>query len=257
MDSTVTHLVQDVMQVCRNGHVVTDRVRTCPEESRHHCDRCGATTLQACPTCGQELPGAIVVPGLQPLGLEKAPGYCSTCGAGFPWTRRRKAPLVPPAETLEAFLRRLPLVIRQLRQRFRTRPPFRVEDQHDLEDLVRSLLPVYFDDIRLRSRTPSYAEATRTDFLIHPGRILCTLKHTSLELRRPQLEQQLQEDVDSYRAFPECRSLWIYIHDPQGYLHEPEQLESLWSRRDEEPEVRCIISRSVRVKALAETPTFP
>jgi len=242
MFAAIANPVQDIMQVCRNGHVVTDRLRSCPEASRYHCERCGATTLHTCPTCGRELPGAILVPDLRPIGPSKPPSCCSTCGAAFPWTRPSRKTQPPAAETLETFFRRLPLVIRQLRQRFRTRPPFRVEDEHDLGDLVRSLLPVYFDDIRPRSRTPAYAAATRTDLLINPERIMCTLKHTSLDLRRPQLEQQLQTDADFYRAAPECRSLWVYIYDPQGYLREPRHLEAIWSRCDDERELRCVIS---------------
>jgi hypothetical protein len=44
--------VQDVMQVCRNGHVITGLLRTCPERGLSHCDRCGAPTLDRCLTYG-------------------------------------------------------------------------------------------------------------------------------------------------------------------------------------------------------------
>ena len=57
---------QDVMQVCLNGHVITDRLRGRPEHALSRCDRCGAPTLYRCPTCGRELPGARGVPGLEP-----------------------------------------------------------------------------------------------------------------------------------------------------------------------------------------------
>ena len=114
----------DVMQVCRNGHVVTDRMRTCPDHARYHCERCGATTLHACQTCGRELPGAIVVPGLDPVGMREPPQFCATCGASFPWTER--APLSTPSgplRQLETLLRRLPLVVRQFRFRQGRRGP--------------------------------------------------------------------------------------------------------------------------------------
>ncbi len=52
-------LFQDVMQVCLNGHVITDLARTYPERRRTACDRCGAATIDRCPTCGTELPGAV------------------------------------------------------------------------------------------------------------------------------------------------------------------------------------------------------
>jgi hypothetical protein len=240
---TCPALAQDVMEVCRNGHVVTCRAQTAPEERRSHCDRCGADTLRACPTCGHALPGAVVIPGLQPIGAGKAPSICARCGAAFPWTDwRRRARDVPAARTLEAFFRRLPLVIRQLRQRFRSRPAMCVDDAHDLDDVVRSLLPLYFDHIYLRSRTPSYAAANRTDLLIVPDRIFCTLKHASPELRRPQLIDEVTEDTAYYRTVQECRSVWIYVYDPQSYLREPHDLEACCSRPDEKPSVRCVIS---------------
>lgn len=241
--AAVVNLFQDVMQVCRNGHVVTDRLRTCPERSRHHCERCGATTLFACRTCGQELAGAVVVPGLQPIDTCKPPLFCATCGAAFPWhPRRGLAPATPAADTLTALLRRVPDVVRQLRQRWGERPPFRVDDEHDVEDLVRSLLPLYFDGVHLRSRTPAYSATTRTDFLIHAHRMILTVKRTSRDLREPGLQEQLHEDARYYRAVPECRSLWVYIFDPQGELQDPRHLEAFWSRLEEEPEVRCVIS---------------
>jgi hypothetical protein len=143
---------------------------------------------------------------------------------------------------LETFLRRLPQVIRPLRQRWGMRPPFRVEDEHDLEDLVRSLFPLFFDQVHLRSRTPSYSPDTRTDFLIPDEKYVLTVKRTSPELRQSQLEEQLQEDAAYYRAVPECRILWVNIFDSQNWLSDPQHLEILWSRMDGEQAMRCVIS---------------
>ena len=50
-------------------------------------------------------------------------------------------PACGPLALLEELLRRLPRVIRQLRTRQGDRPPLRVEDERDLEDLLRALLP--------------------------------------------------------------------------------------------------------------------
>src|SRR5262249_46736961 len=125
---------RDTMQVCRNGHVITDLLRTCPERGLSHCDRCGAPTLDSCPTCGAQLPGAVPVPGLVPVGRVQPPEFCSACGAALPWAERpSQGPAPDPLAVLENLLRRLPLTIRQLRNRHGDRPPFRVEDERDLE----------------------------------------------------------------------------------------------------------------------------
>jgi hypothetical protein len=243
MTTAVSEFKQDVMQVCRNGHVVTVQMRTCPEQSRSHCARCGVTTLDACSTCGQELAGAIVVPGLQPVGTPRPPQFCSMCGVAFPWHGRPgQAKASAAANTLETFLRRLPLAVRQFRSRWSTRPPFRVEDEHDLEDLVRALLPLVVDDVRLRSRTPSYAPDTRTDFLLYQEKIVLTLKRTSPGQVQAFLEEQLQEDKAYYRNTSDCRMLWIYVNDLQGQLQDPRILETIWSQEEDGPPLRCVIS---------------
>src|SRR5260370_42153774 len=94
--STTEEPVQDVRQVGRNGHIITDLLRSCPERALTHCDRCGADTIDRCETCGRDLPGAIAVPGLQPIGSRQRPLYCATCGAAFPWTER-PVPAAPPS----------------------------------------------------------------------------------------------------------------------------------------------------------------
>src|SRR5436305_1992604 len=127
MDSAVTE-TQDVMQVCRSGHVITDQLYANPESGKGHCDRCGAETLDHCLTCGAALPGAVPVSGLVLIGGRRAPRYCATCGAAFPWTR--PAPIFQAAlwPKLEPLLRRLPRVARELGWRQTERPPFRIED---------------------------------------------------------------------------------------------------------------------------------
>src|SRR5262249_6137297 len=156
---------------CRNGHVITDLLHTQPESGAAHCDRCGASTIDRCTTCGQLIPGAIPVPGLVLVGQLPAPHYCSSCGAAFPWADRPRPPDASAAGTLGRRPRRLLVVARQLRSRYGTRPALRVEDEHDLEDLVRALLPLHFDDVRPLSRTPRYAPDTRTDFLLPPQEV--------------------------------------------------------------------------------------
>jgi hypothetical protein len=237
MMSTTSNPVQDVMQVCRNGHVITDLLRTCPERALSHCDRCGAVTIDRCPTCGRELPGALVVPGLQPVGVRQAPSFCSTCGAVFPWTKQRHPPKLQALAVLETMLRRLPRVIRELRVRQGDRPPFRVVEERDLEDLVRALLPLHFDDIRPEGRTPSYAACTRMDFLLPAERIAIAIKFA-----RPGIREQLQEDAAYYRRERKCRTLLGFVYDPETSIREPHVFESACSSKEDDLDVRCIVS---------------
>jgi hypothetical protein len=234
--SHIAEGVQDVMQVCRNGHVITDLLHTCPERGLPYCDRCGAETVIHCATCGQELPGALAVGGLQPIGVRQPPSYCATCGAAFPWTERRPPPRREALVVLETMLRRLPLVIRQLRVRHGDRPPFRVADQKDMEDLLRSVLPLHFEDIRPECRTPRYAAVTRTDFLLAEEDIALTIKFAE-----PNLGEQLEEDAAYYQRERKCRTLVVFLYDPEGLMREPDVLEMTSCSREDKLEVRCVV----------------
>src|ERR1700751_51662 len=103
MTDLIDSRLQDVMQVCRNGHVITDLLQTYPDRGLSHCDRCGAATLDRCPTCGLEIPGAVPVARSQP------PEFCSGCGAPFPWSPKSEPGVAAdPLAALERLLRRLP-----------------------------------------------------------------------------------------------------------------------------------------------------
>jgi hypothetical protein len=241
MDTTC--LAHDVMQVCRNGHVITDRLRTCSDQALGHCDRCGALTLDRCRTCGQEIAGAPLDPLPVPIGRARPPQYCSRCGAAFPWARQpRPDPNATPLGRLEALLRRVPPVARQLRGRQGDRPPFRVADDHDLEDLVRALLAIPFDDVRPESRTPRYAAGTRTDFVLRAGAIALTVKRVGPGFRDAALVRQFEEDVAHYQGRPDCRTLVLFVHDPEGLVADPAALETAWSGPHDDLDVRCVVA---------------
>ncbi len=229
----------DVMQVCRNGHVITDRLHGNPSSGRTHCDRCGAATLERCLTCGHALPGALEVPGLVPIGARPAPRHCLVCGAPFPWVRQAPARDEPLA-VLATFLRRLPLVIRQLRWRHADRPPLRIEDERDLEDLIRALLPLHFDDVRLENRTPMYSSVTRTDIKLATDRIALTMKYARPGFSEPMLVEQWQEDIAYYQR-SDCGALVCYIYDPEGLLRDVSALEARWTDLADTPHRHWII----------------
>ncbi len=236
--------MRDVMLVCRNGHVITDRLQSCPESAARRCDRCGAATVDRCTTCGQRLPGAVPVPGLLPIGRARPPGYCAQCGAAFPWTRR-PATAAPPLATLETLLRRLPRVVRELRSRHEERPPFWTADVHDLEDLLRALLPLHFDDVRLLRRTPTYAAGIRTDVLLASpdgGRtIALTPKWATAELTESRLTAQWNEDVSYHEAQRDCGVLVGLVYDPEARLPDSSSIEIAWARPQGDLELHCVV----------------
>jgi hypothetical protein len=233
----------DVMQVCLNGHVITDLLHGYPERGLFHCDACGAQTIDHCATCGARIPGAVYVPGLTPAGARPPPQFCATCGAPFPWTRRPRTAASQSVGALETMLRRLPRVVRELRWRHGTGPAFSIETGRDLEDLLRALLSLHSDIVHVETRTPRYAPGARTDCLLPGERIALCAKLAGPELKAAGIAEQLREDADYYKRMESWRKLIAAIYDPEGLLNEPDALERAWSSEEGQLEIRCIIAR--------------
>jgi hypothetical protein len=117
-----------------------------------------------------------------------------------------------------------------------------VEDECDLEDLLRALLPLHFDDVRLESRTPRYSAGTRTDLLLAPEKIALTMKLVRSGVGEPQLVEQWREDVAYYLQRGGCRTLVSYIYDPELLLPDRQRLENLGTEVGQELEGRCIVA---------------
>lgn len=80
----------DTAQICLNGHCTNDAIRSAPSLSQDFCDKCGASTITACPSCHTPIHGYYHVPGVISLGFEYSPpSYCHKCGAPYPWTEAR------------------------------------------------------------------------------------------------------------------------------------------------------------------------
>jgi hypothetical protein len=162
------------------------------------------------------------------------------CGAPFPWLRQPPC-AADPLAVLEGLLRRAPLVIRQLGWRHGDRPALRIEDDRDLEDVIRALLSLQFDDVRLESRTPSYSPGTRTDLVLARAKIAITVKYARLNMSEPKLVEQLKEDIAYYRQNASCRVLVGFIYDPEGILRDWQTLESVRSESEEDLDVRWVV----------------
>ncbi len=80
----------DVMQVCLNGHVITNSLKRHPEFGRDFCDKCGEETTSTCPQCGKDIQGEYHVEGVFAIDTtpKVPPKNCKYCGNPYPWTQR-------------------------------------------------------------------------------------------------------------------------------------------------------------------------
>lgn len=128
--------------------------------------------------------------------------------------------------TLERMARRLPEVIHQLRQRHDNRDTLVLKDEYDLQDLIHSLLHLFFDDIRPEEGTPSLAGVNaRMDFLLYNEQTVVEIKKTRSGLKNKELKEQLSIDIPHYSRHPDCKTLIGIVYDPERLISNPRGVE--------------------------------
>ena len=242
----------DVQQVCLKGHQVTDSYHQSPEFRRAHCASCGAKTIHSCQQCNTEIKGRYNVPGVFAFGRTTVPRFCEACGEKYPWSdlpaldegvaESDAVTRLDPALSIERICSRVSLVVRQLRHRHENRTTLDVADEYDLQDLLHSLLHLFFDDVRPEEYSPSYAgKASRVDFLLKNESIVVEAKMTRSGLAEKQVGEQLIVDIARYKSHPNCKTLICLVYDPDHRIRNPRGIESDLSRVSDGLDVRVFI----------------
>ena len=240
----------DTQQVCLNGHQITDSVNKYPHNSKKFCPSCGAETITNCLKCNAPIPGHKYYENVLSIHGTSVPSHCHGCGAPFPWTikKQEEAELIEQPQEFNHFLfvektcSRFHLVARQLRDRHDDRHTLDIRDEYDVQDLLHSLLKIFFDDVRPEEYTPSYAgKASRMDFLLKGYDIVIEVKMTRKGLGAKEIGTQLIEDIARYQKHPECKTLVCFVYDPEGRCANPAGIENDLSGKKTDIEVKVII----------------
>jgi hypothetical protein len=135
------------------------------------------------------------------------------------------------------------LFAKQLADRYDQRTTVAIADEYDVQDLMRAILWLHFDDVRPEEWTPSYAgNCSRMDFLLKREKIVVEVKMTREKLDQKAVVNQLAEDKQRYRAHPDCQTLVCFVYDPGGRCHNPTALEDDVTSRDASFQVVVIVA---------------
>lgn len=146
-------------------------------------------------------------------------------------------------DAIELLCQRFHVVTMQLRDRYDDRPTLDVNDEYDVQDIMHSLLRLFFDDVRPEEYAPSYAgKASRMDFLLPVEQIVVETKMTRPGLGAKELGSELIEDIARYKEHPACKRLICFVYDPGGRIVNPRGIERDLSRKEGSVEVRVIIT---------------
>jgi len=124
---------------------------------------------------------------------------------------------------------------RELRFRREDRPTLAVNDEYDAQDLLRSLLAIFFEDVRPEDVAPIHAGASsRVDFILPNFELAIELKFARDSMTSKSLGEELVVDRERYAAKPGVRHLLCLVFDHDGKLRNPRGLEADISREASE-----------------------
>ncbi len=155
----------------------------------------------------------------------------------------RERPARSSSDQIENICERFHVVVQQLRRRHDNRSTLNVSDEYDAQDLMHALLKLFFNDVRPEEWTPSYAGgSSRMDFLLKGESIVIEVKKTREGLTAKQIGEQLIIDIEKYGAHPDCKALFCFVYDPDGWLGNPQSLENDLSRHGGDFDVDVIVA---------------
>jgi REase_DpnII-MboI len=125
-------------------------------------------------------------------------------------------------------LRRFPAVVRELGICHGQRPGMPpVNDEYDVQDLLRAILTGLFGDVRGEETTPSHAGlSSRMDLYLKNEKIVIETKMTRSGLTQRKVAEQLAIDKEFYRSHDGCRALVCFVYDPGHHLRSPASLQN-------------------------------
>lgn len=133
----------------------------------------------------------------------------------------------PSLSDLENIFDRFHSVAHHLRTRHKNRKTLTITDEYDVQDLLNALLHLHFEDVTPEEWTPSYAGGcVRMDFLLRDLKTVIEVKKTRKTMTAKQLGEELIIDIEKYKAHPDCKSIYCFVYDPEGYLGNPAAIKN-------------------------------
>jgi hypothetical protein len=149
---------------------------------------------------------------------------------------KKAAPSSPVAardgiDEIRRTIKRFHFAVLELKRRHENRGSIDIADEYDVQDLLRVLLSIHFDDVRCEAWTPHYAgKCSRVDFYIPREAAVIEVKRTSSRMREKHIADQLIVDAERYRQMSGCKHLFCMVYDPEHKVANPQGLASDLSR---------------------------
>ncbi len=134
--------------------------------------------------------------------------------------------LESPSKTIESLFCKFHSVASEIARRHEGRNSLTIGDEYDVQDLLRGLLKIYFDDIRDEEYTPSYGGCcSRMDLLLKKEQIVIETKMLRESLTQKKVRDELIIDKAHYRVHQDCKKLYCLVYDLEEKIKNPRGFE--------------------------------
>lgn len=107
----------------------------------------------------------------------------------------------------------------ELRYRYSNRETILINDEYDVQDLLRSILKIYFNDVRAEDYSPSSAGGnSRIDLVLPIEWVIIETKMTSERLKDKEVWEQIAIDIVRYQNHPSFNKLIVFIYDKWDFI---------------------------------------
>ncbi|OEC87687.1 hypothetical protein A9507_00175 [Methanobacterium sp. A39] len=142
-------------------------------------------------------------------------------------------------DVLEHLFKKFHLVSQQLLIRHDDRETLEIDDEYDVQDLMHSLLWLFFDNINDEESVPSSAGSNSLiDFIMKDESIGIEIKSTTAasytkKNSTKKMSEQLKIDIHSYKEHPQIEELYCFVYDPGYNIKNPIGFEKELSEQGE------------------------
>lgn len=120
------------------------------------------------------------------------------------------------------------------RKRHNNRKEFitEIKDEYDVQDLLHPILKLHFCNVSSEFVIPSDMQKShRIDFYLDNHGIAIEVKRPSKKRDKNIIEAELKEDILSYSSFPDCKSIYCFIYDPEFIIDKPRFFEEALEKK--------------------------
>ena len=141
----------------------------------------------------------------------------------------------PDVELVMQLCRRLPATARVLANRDRKKPPFEIEDEYDVQDLLHSVLRAFLKSAVVEEPLGKVGavRSGRADLAIEDLGTIVEVKYARGPRDQVRLVEEFAQDVQLYVKWPHLQYFIYYVYN-SGDLRDPEALERLSGDREVE-----------------------